>query len=99
MPAYTVAEAARYLSMPSPTLRSWFAGIEGNFKAVIHWEVSSDHRLSFSNLVEAHALRALRNAMDHLLAHLGITAYSQTRSARRLPERLQTLRQLPNTAR
>jgi hypothetical protein len=53
MPAYTVAEAARYLSMPSPTLRSWFAGIEGHFKAVIHWEVPSDHRLSFSNLVEA----------------------------------------------
>jgi uncharacterized protein (DUF433 family) len=60
MPAYTVAEAARYLSMPYPTLRSWFAGIEGQFKAVVRWEVSGDHRLSFSNLVEAHVLRALR---------------------------------------
>jgi uncharacterized protein (DUF433 family) len=60
MPAYSVAEAARYLSMPSPTLRSWFAGIEGHFKAVIRWEVPGDPRLSFSNLVEAHVLRALR---------------------------------------
>jgi uncharacterized protein (DUF433 family) len=60
MPAYTIAEAARYLSMPSPTLRSWFAGIEGHFKPVIRWEAASDHRLSFSNLVEAHVLRALR---------------------------------------
>jgi uncharacterized protein (DUF433 family) len=60
MPAYTVAEAARYLSMPAATLRSWFAGIEGHFKAVIRWEASGDHRLSFSNLVEAHVLRAVR---------------------------------------
>jgi uncharacterized protein (DUF433 family) len=60
MPAYPVAEAARYLSMPSATLRSWFAGIEGHFKTVIRWEKSGDHRLSFSNLVEAHVLRAVR---------------------------------------
>jgi len=60
MPAYTVAEAARYLSMPSPTLRSWFAGIKGHFRAVIRWKDLVYHRLSFSNLVEAHVLRALR---------------------------------------
>ncbi len=60
LPAYSVAEAARYLSMPPATLRSWFAGIEGHFKAVIRWEVPDDHRLSFSNLVEAHVLRAVR---------------------------------------
>jgi uncharacterized protein (DUF433 family) len=60
-PAYSVAEAARYLAMPTATLRSWFAGIEGqHFKAVIRWEVARDHRLSFANLVEAHVLRALR---------------------------------------
>ena len=60
MPAYSVAEAARYLSMPSATLRSWFAGIDGHFRAVIRWEVPGDPRLSFSNLVEAHVLRAVR---------------------------------------
>lgn len=59
-PAYTVAEAARYLSMPAPTLRSWFAGIPGHFREVIRYEVPGDRRLSFSNLVEAHVLRALR---------------------------------------
>jgi uncharacterized protein (DUF433 family) len=60
LPAYTIAEAARFLSMPSPTLRSWFAGIKGHFKSVIRWEEPRDHRLSFANLVEAHVLRALR---------------------------------------
>jgi uncharacterized protein (DUF433 family) len=60
VPAYTVAEAARYLSMPSATLRSWFAGIEDHFKPVIRWEVPGDPRLSFSNLVEAHVLRSVR---------------------------------------
>jgi len=60
MPAYTVAEAARYLCIPYPTLRSWFAGIAGQFKPVVRWEAAGDRRLSFSNLVEAHVLRALR---------------------------------------
>jgi uncharacterized protein (DUF433 family) len=46
--------------MPTATLRSWFAGIEGHFVAVIRWEEARDRRLSFSNLVEAHVLRALR---------------------------------------
>jgi hypothetical protein len=69
-PAYTVTEAARYLSIPYPTLRSWFAGIEGHFKAVVRWEVAEDHRLSFSNLVEAHVLRALRTKYGISMANV-----------------------------
>jgi uncharacterized protein (DUF433 family) len=86
MPAYTVAEAARYLSMPSPTLRSWFAGIEGHFKAVIRWEVASDHRLSFSNALRTkHGIsmpnvrKAIRfveekENINRLLLHTGLRA-------------------------
>lgn len=62
-PAYTVAEAARYLSIPAPTLNAWFRGIQAKhqtFKPVIELEDRRDRRLSFSNLVEVHVLRALR---------------------------------------
>ncbi len=58
-----VSEAARYLWMPAPTLRSWFAGISNEkqkFKPVLAWADPDDRRLSFSNIVEAHVLRALR---------------------------------------
>lgn len=62
-PSYTMAEAARYLSIPAPTIRAWFQGLDYPkqvFKPVIRKAVPGDKRLSFSNLVEAHVLRALR---------------------------------------
>jgi uncharacterized protein (DUF433 family) len=43
-PAYPLSEAARYLRVPAATLRAWTLG----------------RALSFSNLIEAHVLRALR---------------------------------------
>jgi uncharacterized protein (DUF433 family) len=58
-----MAEAARYLSIPAPTIRAWFLGLDyprQYFKPVIRKAVPDDRRLSFSNLVEAHVLRALR---------------------------------------
>ena len=70
MPAYTVAEAARYLSMPPATLRSWFAGIEGHFAPVIKRAMSGDGRLSFSNVVEAHVLRAVRTKHGISMPHV-----------------------------
>jgi uncharacterized protein (DUF433 family) len=67
IPMYTVAEAAHHLGMPRATLRSWVfgrnyrAGGEGRFSpGVIRRPNPSDERLSFTNLVEAHVLRALR---------------------------------------
>jgi len=65
--AYSVAEAAKYLKIPPTTLRPWIAGRiyprqrdTGFFPRLII--ASEDHppRLSFNNLVEAYALRALR---------------------------------------
>lgn len=66
-PAYTVADASRYLRLPTTTLRAWTAG--RSYERRDGHQVSApliripDRRLgllSFWNLVEAHVLRALR---------------------------------------
>jgi uncharacterized protein (DUF433 family) len=66
-PAYTLAEAARYLRLPAATLRSWVVGrgyptASGTerFHPLIHPPEKRPPVLSFSNLIEAHVLRALR---------------------------------------
>lgn len=69
-PAYTLAEAARYLKVAPATLRSWVVG------RAYHTEKGPTHSrplinpasnpppvLSFWNLIEAHVLRSLRT--DH----------------------------------
>ncbi len=61
--SYTMAEAARYLSIPAPTIRAWFLALDfprKYFKPVTRKAVPEYRRLSFANLVEAHVLRALR---------------------------------------
>jgi uncharacterized protein (DUF433 family) len=65
--AYTLAEAARYLRLPSATLRSWVLGrdyptVEGGakFPPLIRPSSKKPPLLSFSNLIEAHVLRSLR---------------------------------------
>lgn len=69
-PAYTLAEAARYLRLPAATLRSWVVGRQyptteghGDFKPLILPASRKPAWLSFSNLIEAHVLRSLRT--DH----------------------------------
>jgi uncharacterized protein (DUF433 family) len=66
-PAYTAAEAARYLRIPLPTVRSWVVGRDyprqsgtARFKPVVVTPKDPGHRLSFRNLVELASLRALR---------------------------------------
>lgn len=71
LPAYSVADAERYLFVPATTLRSWFAGRTyprqsggpGSFRRLLTPADEVGCRLSFFNLVEAHVLRALRS--DH----------------------------------
>ena len=65
--AYGLAEAARYLKVPAPTLRSWVAGRAypkakgvGHFRPLIHPPQKQPPVLSFWNLIEAHVLRSLR---------------------------------------
>lgn len=67
VPAYAIAEAARYLGMPTATLRSWVIGrmypVAGGtrlFRPVIAIADKERKRLSFINLVEAHVLNAIR---------------------------------------
>jgi uncharacterized protein (DUF433 family) len=69
-PAYTLTEAARYVRLPGATLRSWVIGRSyptaeghGNFRPLIRPASRKPVWLSFSNLIEAHVLRALRT--DH----------------------------------
>lgn len=64
---YGLAEAARYLKVPAPTLRSWVAGRAypkaqgvGQFEPLIHPPQIQPPVLSFWNLIEAHVLRSLR---------------------------------------
>lgn len=73
-PAYGLAEASRYLKLPSATLRSWVVGREyptadgtERWQPLIQAATSEPATvLSFWNLVEAHVLRALRT--DHGIA-------------------------------
>lgn len=65
--AYSIAEAARYLSIPTATLRSWVAGRRyptGSgpkfFKPIIQLPGDGRAGLSFVNLIEAHVLDAIR---------------------------------------
>src|SRR4051812_22060592 len=66
--AYGLAEAARYLKLPTATLRSWVAGRTypkaggcENFQPLIHPpQKGPPPQLSFWNLIEAHVLRSLR---------------------------------------
>lgn len=72
-PAYTLAEAARYLKLPTATLRSWVAGRPypkaegvGRFQPLIHPPSGRPPVLTFWNLIEAHVLRSLR--IDHAVS-------------------------------
>ena len=67
VPNYSYAEAARYLRLPSSTLRSWIKGRkyiymeEVSFsKPLIPQEETKISFLSFEHLIEAHIIRALR---------------------------------------
>ena len=67
LPTYAIAEAAHYLGIPLPTLRSWVVGRPYPVKAgrryfqpVILLPDKSSRLLSFVNIVEAHVLDAIR---------------------------------------
>lgn len=67
IPMYGVSEAARYLHIPVPTLRSWIRGRryptaagKRHFQPIITLPKEDLPLLSFMNLVEAHILDAIR---------------------------------------
>jgi uncharacterized protein (DUF433 family) len=66
-PAYSVTDTARYLRIPTPTLRSWLKGRTYETKSgkqtsepLIQRPDPEMAQLSFTNLVEAHVLRIIR---------------------------------------
>ncbi|MBA3922018.1 MAG: DUF433 domain-containing protein [Nostocaceae cyanobacterium] len=66
-PAYPVTDAARYLRIPVGTLRAWFNGRsyvtrkgQQKFEPLIQRPDRKQPEVSFSNLVEAHILRVIR---------------------------------------
>ena len=59
LPAYTISEAAHYLSVPAATIRYWSLGRDG-YKPLIAVPAKSPALLSFLNLAELHVLAAIR---------------------------------------
>lgn len=76
-PRYTFPEASRATDIPASTLRAWVAGQSyqrthdrGYFEPVIGRPSEGDSRLSFTNLIEAHVLRALRTVHEVKLSYI-----------------------------
>jgi uncharacterized protein (DUF433 family) len=86
IPAYAYSEAAHYLDLPPSTLRAWFAG-QKSFRPVIRAADPKRIVLSFSNLVEAYVLAAIRR--KH---HIGLPTIR--RGLRFLTEKLGSKRPL-----
>lgn len=59
LPAYTISEAAHYLSVPAATIRYWSLGRD-SYKPLIEAAAQSPTLLSFLNLAELHVLAAIR---------------------------------------
>jgi uncharacterized protein (DUF433 family) len=59
LPAYQIAEAAHYVSVPPSTVRWWVVGRD-HYEAIIEPASRKPVLLSFLNLVELHVLAAIR---------------------------------------
>jgi len=75
VPTYPVRDAAQYLRIPVGTLRSWLKGRSystqkgsKNFEPLIQRPDPGRPQLSFTNLVEAHVLRVIRETHQVKLA-------------------------------
>ncbi|MEC4807249.1 MAG: DUF433 domain-containing protein [Jaaginema sp. PMC 1079.18] len=67
IPNYSVGDAARYLNIPTTTIRSWTVGYRYSvtdgkklFHPLIELKQKTPPRLTFTNLIEVHVLRAIR---------------------------------------
>ena len=59
LPAYSIAEAAHYLTVPKATIRYWATG-QGQYQPLIEIPCDKPVHLSFLNLAELHVLAAIR---------------------------------------
>lgn len=67
IPNYSAGKAARYLNIPSSTIRAWTVGYkyevtdgEKHCQPIINAEITKPLTLSFINLIEIYALRGIR---------------------------------------
>lgn len=67
LPNYSAGDAARYLNIPTATIRAWTVGYrypvtDGKklFRPLIELKQNKPPRLTFINLIEVHVLRAIR---------------------------------------
>ena len=90
IPTYSIGDAARYLRIPRSTIRSWTVGHSYRvkdgfsfFHPLIDISKQKPYLLSFTNLVEVHILRAIRQhhkiqlnkvreALDFINEHLKV---------------------------
>lgn len=73
VPRYTIAQASRYVGLSPTTLRSWVRGrnnLRGGQSVCPAPLIKAAELLSFSNLIEAHILRALRREEDFRMSFL-----------------------------
>lgn len=63
LPAYTISEAAHYLTVPAATIRYWSVG-QGRYGPLIEVPGRAPTLLSFLNLTELHVLAAIRREHD-----------------------------------
>ena len=63
LPAYTISEAAHYLTVPAATIRYWSMGRDG-YAPLIAVPARTPTLPSFLNLVELHVLAAIRRKHD-----------------------------------
>jgi uncharacterized protein (DUF433 family) len=84
-PAYDLSRAARYLHVPSTTIRNWFCGANGG-TAVFDLAASEPPYLSFVGLTEAHVLAGIRRKYNVPLQRIRrAVAYLKTRFATEHP--------------
>ena len=69
LPAYTISEAAHYLSVPATTIRYWSMGRD-RYEPLIQVPPHKPTLLSFLNLTELHVLSAIRR--EHRLKMSGV---------------------------
>jgi uncharacterized protein (DUF433 family)/transposase-like protein len=73
VPRYTIAQAARLVGLSPTTLRNWVrpqSHTQGGKQVLSEALIEAGDLLSFSNLVEAHILRALRRGEDVRMSRL-----------------------------
>ena len=68
-PAYTVSEAAHYLTVPATTIRYWSVGRDG-YAPLIEVPERTPTLLSFLNLTELHVLAAIRREHEVKMPNL-----------------------------